>query len=237
MREYRGGKDLSVANLKNFVSVWAAHTDFECINLGIQRRNKEIVQYWDMYIEEAHNCGMKLLAWNVWDKGSPSSVGQQSAFIPLRHEWIFVFGRDVFEINRTWEKKSGSINKKRDATGRRHADGSIKLSTCGDTSHKLKQMESVCLVYPESGNIRSEHPATFPVKLPSEYIKALTDKGDTICDPFGGSGSTLIACEQLGRRCLMMELDPHYCDVIRKRWAEFVHGAGCNWQALTPATT
>ena len=37
-------------------------------------------------------------------------------------------------------------------------------------------------------------------------------------DLFGGSGSTMIACEETGRKCMMMELDPHYCDVIIKRW-------------------
>ena len=42
--------------------------------------------------------------------------------------------------------------------------------------------------------------------------------GDIVLDLFGGSGSTLIACEQSGRNCYMMELDPHYVDVIIKRW-------------------
>lgn len=40
-------------------------------------------------------------------------------------------------------------------------------------------------------------------------------------DEFGGSGSTLMACEQLGRRCFMMEYDPHYADVIIKRWEDY----------------
>ena len=53
-------------------------------------------------------------------------------------------------------------------------------------------------------------------------------------DTFGGSGSTLIACEQSGRVCRTMELDPKYVDVIRRRWAEFVHGEGCDWEKLTP---
>ncbi len=43
----------------------------------------------------------------------------------------------------------------------------------------------------------------------------------TNLDLFGGSGSTLIACEKLGRRCFMMEIDEHYCDVIIKRWEDF----------------
>ena len=59
-------------------------------------------------------------------------------------------------------------------------------------------------------------------------------RGETVIDTFGGSGSTLIDCEQTGRVGRAMELDEKYCDVIRRRWAEFVHGEGCDWQALTP---
>jgi DNA modification methylase len=47
------------------------------------------------------------------------------------------------------------------------------------------------------------------------------DECKSVFDPFGGSGSTLIACEQLDRTCYMMELDPKYCDVIIKRWENF----------------
>ena len=54
---------------------------------------------------------------------------------------------------------------------------------------------------------------------------------------FGGSGSTLIACEQTGRVCRMMELDERYCDVIRRRWAEFKYGEGCDWKTRTPVVS
>lgn len=55
-----------------------------------------------------------------------------------------------------------------------------------------------------------------PVELCAKYIELYAKKN--VLDLFGGSGSTLIACEQLGRKCYMMELDPKYCDVIIKRW-------------------
>ena len=97
-------------------------------------------------------------------------------------------------------------------------------------------MESVVCAHTEKGAIRKKHPATFPVALPSEYIKAMTDDGEIVLEPFGGSGTTMIAAESLGRKARLMELDPHYCDVIRRRWAEFTHGEGCDWQALTPKT-
>lgn len=69
---------------------------------------------------------------------------------------------------------------------------------------------------------RSEdHPTMKPIGLLARQIKNSSRKGEIVLDIFGGSGSTLIACEQLGRRCYMVELDPAYCDVIIKRFEEF----------------
>lgn len=62
------------------------------------------------------------------------------------------------------------------------------------------------------------HPTQKPVKLASWFIEKYSKEGQTVVDIFGGSGSTMIACEQLGRACFMCELDPHYCDVIISRW-------------------
>lgn len=62
------------------------------------------------------------------------------------------------------------------------------------------------------------HPTQKPVGLIGEIFKDFTKENEIVLDPFGGSGSTLIACEQLDRKCYMMELDPHYCDVIIARW-------------------
>ena len=62
------------------------------------------------------------------------------------------------------------------------------------------------------------HPTEKPVEVPAMAIKHSSKTKDIILDLFGGSGSTLIACEQLDRKCYMCELDPHYCDVIIQRW-------------------
>lgn len=62
------------------------------------------------------------------------------------------------------------------------------------------------------------HPTMKPVALVANCMKDTTKEGDSILDLFGGSGTTLIAAEQLNRKCYMMELDPHYCDVIIARW-------------------
>ena len=68
---------------------------------------------------------------------------------------------------------------------------------------------------------RRIHPTQKPLKLLSWIIEKYSKPNQTIYDPFGGSGSTLIACEKLDRRCFMMEIDEHYCDVIIKRWEDF----------------
>ena len=62
------------------------------------------------------------------------------------------------------------------------------------------------------------HPTMKPVALVVNAIMDGTKEGDIVLDVFGGSGTSVIACEQTGRKCLTMELDPHYCDVIIARW-------------------
>ena len=63
-----------------------------------------------------------------------------------------------------------------------------------------------------------DHATPKPIALCGRGIKTSSREGETVLDVFGGSGSTLIACEQLNRKCRMMELDPHYCNVIIARW-------------------
>lgn len=67
-----------------------------------------------------------------------------------------------------------------------------------------------------------EHPTMKPIGLCGYFIANSSKEGDIVLDPFGGSGSTLIACEQLGRECRMIELDPKYVDVIVHRYQNFV---------------
>ena len=69
-----------------------------------------------------------------------------------------------------------------------------------------------------------EHPTMKPVELVARAITNSSNVGDSVLDLFGGSGTTLIAAEQTGRTCYMMELDPHYCDVIIQRWEHFTGG-------------
>lgn len=65
------------------------------------------------------------------------------------------------------------------------------------------------------------HPTMKPVRLIARLVRNSSNRGDIVLDLFGGSGTTLVACEQIDRRCCMMELDPRYVDVIIERWENF----------------
>ena len=84
-----------------------------------------------------------------------------------------------------------------------------KLNFCGATT------ETTVWEVNKDG-VNEYHPTQKPIALPAKAIS--NHDVETVLDLFGGSGSTLIACEQLNRTCYMMELDPKYCDVIIKRW-------------------
>ena len=77
------------------------------------------------------------------------------------------------------------------------------------------------------------HPTMKPIELCAKAISNSSLNEESVLDLFGGSGSTLIACEQLNRVCYMMEIDPKYCDVIRRRYAKLV-GKENDWERITP---
>lgn len=86
----------------------------------------------------------------------------------------------------------------------------------------IAQRDSKTTVIREDKPSKSaEHPTMKPIKLIGHNIFNSSREGEVVLDIFGGSGTTLIACEQLKRSCRMMELDPHYIDVIIKRWEDY----------------
>lgn len=116
-----------------------------------------------------------------------------------------------------WDKGGGGIG---DLKHIFSTDYEVILCSNNGREIKGKRIGSVWNIPKDSAN-EYAHPTQKPVKLSEFAIRNTTERGGTVLDLFGGSGSTLIACEQLDRRCCMMELDPRYCDVIIKRWEQF----------------
>ena len=91
---------------------------------------------------------------------------------------------------------------------------------------ELKELLKTLLERPHEESVITEgnlqrnhlHPTMKPVRLFGRLIRNSSKQGEIILDTFGGSGTTIVACEQLGRKARLMELDPHYCDVIIARW-------------------
>ena len=95
-------------------------------------------------------------------------------------------------------------------------------------------LKNIVHISPGHNEYADIHNAVYPVDLPAHFVRNFAK--ESALDLFGGTGTTLIACEQLGRKCYMMELDPKYCDVIRKRYWKFTHdGNEEGWEKGTPA--
>ena len=86
---------------------------------------------------------------------------------------------------------------------------------------KLMHPKDESVIYEDKPHKSDLHPTMKPVKLVGRFVTNNTQPGEVVLDIFGGSGTTMIACEQLGRKARLVELDPHYCDVIKTRWETF----------------
>lgn len=116
-----------------------------------------------------------------------------------------------------WDKGGGGIG---DLEKTFSTDYEIAL--CYNRNNKItgKRLGSVWSVGKDKSTDYT-HPTQKPVDLPIMAISNVTNQNHSVMDLFGGSGSTLIACEKTNRKCFMMELDPHYVDVIIARWEKF----------------
>jgi len=91
------------------------------------------------------------------------------------------------------------------------------------THHKIMEGDFKNSVWEINRELNKLHPTMKPVAIPENAIKNSCPKNGNVADFFGGSGSTLIACEKTNRKCFMMEIDTHYCDVIVNRWSKFTN--------------
>jgi DNA modification methylase len=216
MREYNNNSDLSLDSIIQFIPSFSKYVDFMAVNLGLSRKNGRINCYWNEYIKIAEETGFPLTSWNIWSRaGMGGSIANMSAMFPIEHEWIFIFGGEKSRVNRTKENKSAGLHT---GISNRQKDGSTKKTSPKLVAEfgRMGTIYTGCYATGEKG-----HPAAFPVHLPEAYIEACSSSYGKVVEPFGGSGSTLIACEKTGRRCFCMEIDPIYCDLIIARWEKY----------------
>lgn len=133
-------------------------------------------------------------------------------------KWIPLF-KKYHELSNMiiWNKGGGGIG---DLKHTFSTDYEVILCASNGKEITGKRIGSVWTIAKDNANVYV-HPTQKPVKLSEFAIRNTTNRNDSILDLFGGSGSTLIACEQLQRNCFMMEYDPKYVDVIIARWEQF----------------
>ena len=105
----------------------------------------------------------------------------------------------------------------------------IEKMSKAELKSELKRIENATpqdVIYEKKPPRNAEHPTMKPVELLTTLIKNSTKADDVVLDTFAGSGSTLIASAKTGRIARLVELDPHYCDVIRRRWTKWAKENG-----------
>lgn len=180
------------------------------VNLGLIHRDCEWIPYWDGWIEWMRSQGWRRFGWYVWDQGEGFPGDWNGRFSPA-HEFIFHFNRTSIKPDKWVPTKNPGASF--GTPGMKDKHGNRTSKSYADVIASTKIPCSVVRASRSSGVVN--HPAAFSVEFASFFIKSWN--GD-IYEPFCGSGTTLIAAEQLGRKCYGMEISPQYCDVIVKRW-------------------
>jgi DNA modification methylase len=139
----------------------------------------------------AKAADLSLLNLCVWDKG----WGGMGSFYRSQHELVFVLRKGTV----------ANIN-------------NIQLGKNGRNRPNVWAYKGVTGAGADKARERAMHPTVKPLALVKDALLDCTGKGDIILDLFGGSGTTLVAAEKIGRRARLMELDPKYADVIIRRW-------------------
>ena len=133
-------------------------------------------------------------------------------FLPVSGGWLF------------WNKRTGNSD---------FSDGELAWRSWGRRVKYYEQLWNGVVMggsYPLNGRVNAKgtrarlHPTQKPVELHMNILEDFSQPEDVILDCFGGSGTTLIAAEMTGRRCLMMEISPDYCDVIIDRYTALTEG-------------
>lgn len=184
------------------------------VNLGLIHREGEWVPYWDGWIQWMREQGWRRFGWYVWDQGFGLPGDWNGRFGPS-HEFVFHFNR-MSCIPKKWVDKQPENIKPRNAmeSTMRRADGkTVAFTNPGASAQPTKVPDSVIRIGRQVGS--DGHPAQFPVALASAFLLSWPGMA---YDPFLGSGTTLIAAEQLDRTCYGLEISPAYCDVIVERW-------------------
>jgi DNA modification methylase len=212
------------------------------VNLGLIHRDNEWQPYWLTWLDWMREQGWRRFGLYVWDQG-PGLPGDWNGRLAPAFEFIFHFNRKARRPNKIVPCKwAGHIN---DAHGgMRHKDGHVgEWTHAGQGVQEARIPDNVIRISRHKARgIETEHPAVFPVALPEFLMRAYSNEGDIVYEPFAGSGTSLIAGERTGRKVRAIELAPEYVDVALRRWRKLfpdqpvtLDGEGSSFEAVARA--
>jgi DNA modification methylase len=187
------------------------------VNLGLIHRDGEVLPYWDLWRDWMRGEGWRFFSQYVWDQGS-GLPGVWNGRLAPSYELVLHFNRKSRTLHKwtrasTWARKQS----KSGSGALRLRDGTIR-PTCSPekTRQATKVADNVIRVTREMRRDVA-HPAVFPVRFPTELLMSFTDEGHTVLDQFMGSGTTGVACANLGRKFIGIEIEPKYFDTACRR--------------------
>jgi DNA modification methylase len=211
------------------------------VNLGLVHDDNEVQPYWDGWIAWMRAQGWRRFGWYVWDQG-PGLPGDWRGRLAPSFEFVFHFNRHNRKANKTVPCKFAGqdthLRADGSSTALRGKDGdTLAWSHAHQPTQAMRIPDSVIRIMRHKGRLGRgiDHPAVFPVALPTFVIEAYSDAGEVVYEPFGGSGSTLIACERTGRVCRAVEIAPEYVDVAIERVRQQLPGIAITLEATGQA--
>lgn len=166
-----------------------------------------------LYFKE---IGFNLHDTMIWNKGGFSAVGAlQTRYAPV-FEYMFVLSKGKIKtFNPLKDRKNKQSGIMRGTI--RQKDGTTKpMSSSGKQKNEFGQRFNVWEIYPCMGN-KSGHPAPFPESLAKDHIISWSNEGDTVLDPFLGSGTTGKCAKELGRNFIGIEISDEYLQIAKQR--------------------
>jgi DNA modification methylase len=190
------------------------------VNLGVIYRDYSIDFYWYEWLGWMKSRGWRPFAWYVWDK-VVGLTGDWDGRLAPAHEWLLHFNKNAIDPNRIVPcRYAGVKNRERSF---RNGSGDSLVANHFEQVNEYRIHDSVFRVNSAAfQGIAHLHPAIMAVDFAREAIECYSQANQIVYDPFGGAGSTLMACEASGRTGFAMEIHPPYVSIILERLS--LHG-------------
>ena len=164
-------------------------------------------------------CGFNLHDTMIWNKGGFSAVGAlKTRYAPV-FEYMFVWSKGKPKTFNPIKDRPNKHAGENNHGSVRQIDGSVKRKSNNKIISEYGQRFNIWGIGPQRQRGKNAHPAPFPESLALDHIISWTNEGDTVLDPFMGSGTTGVAAQRLGRNFIGIELDTEYYDISNERIA------------------